>query len=47
MMSDAPLFWVKQINENLQELKEIPLWGSPPPFSLGSFFSKIERGDAF
>lgn len=37
MTADIPLFWIKQINDTLDEVKEIPLWGFPPVFPLDAF----------
>jgi flagellar motor switch protein FliN len=31
-MTEAPLFWLQHIENALQVVGEIPLWGSPPPF---------------
>ncbi len=31
-MTQAPLFWLQQIEEAVQATHEIPLWGFPPPF---------------
>lgn len=31
-MTEAPLFWLQHIENALQEVGEVPLWGSPPPF---------------
>ncbi|HEY2810745.1 MAG TPA: type III secretion system cytoplasmic ring protein SctQ [Rhabdochlamydiaceae bacterium] len=38
---NAPLFWVKQISDSLEELKEIPLWGFPSVFPLEELAQKI------
>ncbi|MBX3718609.1 MAG: type III secretion system cytoplasmic ring protein SctQ [Parachlamydiales bacterium] len=31
-MTEAPLFWLQHIENALQVVSEVPLWGSPPPF---------------
>ena len=31
-MTTAPIYWIKKVEETLQESKVIPLWGTPPPF---------------
>ncbi|MBI3237028.1 MAG: hypothetical protein HYZ48_04945 [Chlamydiales bacterium] len=31
-MTQAPLSWLQRIESSLEDLKEVPLWGSPPPF---------------
>lgn len=31
-MSEAPLFWLQHIENALQVVSEVPLWGSSPPF---------------
>ncbi|MBS0652342.1 MAG: hypothetical protein JSR39_02320, partial [Verrucomicrobia bacterium] len=31
-MTEAPLFWLQHIENALQEVSEVPLWGFPPPF---------------
>ncbi len=34
MTQNAPLFWIKQLQHSLEDLKEIPLWGTAPSFPL-------------
>lgn len=41
MTAPPPLFWIKQISSSLEEIKEIPLWGFPPPFPLEECSRKI------
>ncbi len=31
-MTEAPLFWLQHIENALQMVSEVPLWGFPPPF---------------
>lgn len=31
-MTEAPLFWLQDIENALQVVSEVPLWGFPPPF---------------
>src|SRR5579862_2102200 len=42
-MTDAPFFWIKQISDTLEELKEIPLWGFPPAFPFDACAKKIAQ----
>jgi len=42
-MKDAPFFWIKQISDTLEEVKEIPLWGFPPAFPMEACASKIAQ----
>ncbi len=44
-MTKAPLFWLQEIDNTLQMVSKIPLWGFPPPFpwekcseQIASFF---------
>jgi flagellar motor switch protein FliN len=40
-MTQAPLFWLKQIAGSLEELQEVPLWGFPPAFPFEACAEKI------
>lgn len=43
-MTSAPYSWLKSVEDALEEIKEIPLWGSPPPFpwqDLSDYLSQL------
>jgi len=40
-MNEAPLSFIKQIEDHLIEMQAIPLWGSPPPFPWQELSSEI------
>lgn len=42
-MTDAPLFWIKQIAGNLEDLTEVPLWGFSPAFPFDACAEKIAK----
>ncbi len=42
-MSAAPAFWVKKVESAIEEMKLIPLWGSPPPFPWEEFTEKLKE----
>lgn len=42
-MTEAPLFWLQQIENALEVLTEVPLWGSPPPFPWEKCSEQLSR----
>ncbi len=40
-MSTSPLFWVKRVEHALEEMRQIPLWGTPPAFPWDACVQKI------
>jgi flagellar motor switch protein FliN len=43
MTQAPPMYWLKQIHEDLLESKTIPLWGSAPDFPWESFEASLKK----